>query len=70
MRMHLRPVMGAIPGVGVAGLPTPATTWVQLTLNGQPWGLYLAVEQIGQPFLQRHFGHCTSRRCNRDRVPI
>ncbi len=38
------------------GLPTPARTWVRLSLNDELWGLYLAVEQIGAPFLERSFG--------------
>ncbi|MDF2629287.1 MAG: putative inner spore coat protein [Symbiobacteriaceae bacterium] len=37
------------------GVPSPATTWVELTVNGKLWGLYLAVEQIGRPFLERNF---------------
>jgi spore coat protein CotH len=37
------------------GVPTPAMTWVRLTINGQLHGLYLAVEQIDQPFLARHY---------------
>jgi len=41
------------------GIPTPERTWVRLSLNGEPWGLYLAVEQVGTPFLERHFGEST-----------
>lgn len=37
------------------GVPTPATTWVNLTVNGELKGLFLAVEQIGQPYLERYF---------------
>lgn len=37
------------------GVPVPKTTWVELTVNGKLWGLYLAVEQIGRPFLERSF---------------
>ena len=37
------------------GVPTPATTWVNLTVNGERKGLFLAVEQIGQPYLERYF---------------
>lgn len=39
------------------GVPTPAMTWVRLTINGQLHGLYLAVEQIDQPFLARYFSN-------------
>lgn len=39
------------------GVPTPKTTWVRLTINGELWGLYLAVEQIGKPFLERSYGN-------------
>jgi spore coat protein H len=41
------------------GVPAPTTTWVELTVNGKLWGLYLAVEQIGRPFLQRNFADAT-----------
>jgi spore coat protein H len=38
------------------GISIPNMTWVRLTINSQLWGLYLAVEQVAQPFLERHFG--------------
>lgn len=41
------------------GVPAPTTTWVELTVNGKLWGLYLAVEQIGRPFLERNFADAT-----------
>ncbi|NLM25503.1 MAG: hypothetical protein GX208_05240 [Firmicutes bacterium] len=38
------------------GIPTPAVTYANLYINDQLWGLYLAVEGIEEPFLQRYFG--------------
>lgn len=38
------------------GVPAPRTVYVRLTVNGEPAGLYLGVEEIGKPFLKRHFG--------------
>ncbi len=37
------------------GVPAPRTLYVRLVVNGEPAGLYLAEEEIGKPFLQRHF---------------
>jgi spore coat protein CotH len=38
------------------GLPAPRTAFYRLYLNGQYEGLYLLVENIDKPFLQRTFG--------------
>ena len=38
------------------GIPTPACSYVQVLVNGQPWGLYLAVEETEEAFLDRYFG--------------
>lgn len=38
------------------GVPTPLHTYSSITLNGEPWGLYLAVESLEQSFAQRNFG--------------
>jgi spore coat protein CotH len=37
------------------GVPAPRTLYVRLEVNGEPAGLYLAEEEIGKPFLERHF---------------
>lgn len=37
------------------GVPAARTCYVNITINGEPWGLYLAVEQIDQAFLARNF---------------
>ncbi len=39
------------------GLPVPATSYAHITINGEEWGLYLAVEQIDEVFLERTFGN-------------
>jgi spore coat protein CotH len=37
------------------GLPTPGYSYVNVYVNGELWGFYLAVEQIGDAYLERHF---------------
>lgn len=39
------------------GLPTPKFSFVNLYVNGELRGLYLAVEQIGDAYLERNFGN-------------
>lgn len=36
------------------GVPSPLCSYVQLTVNGEPWGLYLAVEGVEDSFLARN----------------
>lgn len=36
------------------GVPTPLCSFVQLSVNGEPWGLYLAVEGVEEGFLERN----------------
>lgn len=38
------------------GVPTPATVYANVCINGQLQGLYLAVEGIESPFLERSYG--------------
>ncbi len=38
------------------GVPAPDTGYAQVTLDGQPLGLYLLVESVDQEFLDRRFG--------------
>ena len=35
-------------------VPAPLCSYVQLTVNGEPWGLYLAVEGVEESFLARN----------------
>lgn len=39
------------------GLPTPKYSYVNVYVNGELWGFYLAVEQIGDAYLKRNFGN-------------
>lgn len=39
------------------GLPTPKYSYVNVYVNGELWGFYLAVEQIGEEYLERNFGN-------------
>ena len=38
------------------GVPTPLRSFVWVTVNGQPWGLFLAVEEPEETFARRNFG--------------
>ena len=38
------------------GVPTPLRSFVWVTVNGQPWGLFLAVEEPEEAFARRNFG--------------
>ncbi|MEG6614922.1 CotH kinase family protein [Peptococcaceae bacterium 1198_IL3148] len=37
------------------GLPSPANSYMYVTINGKEWGLYLGVEQIDEIFIARNF---------------
>ena len=39
-----------------AGSPSIRTRHVALTVDGEPWGLYLAVEHVGRRYLSERFG--------------
>jgi len=39
------------------GLPTPEFSYVNVYVNGELRGLYLAVEQVGDSYLERNFGN-------------
>lgn len=39
-----------------AGVASPLCSYVYITVNGEDWGLYLAVEGIEESFLQRNYG--------------
>ena len=38
------------------GVPAPLTSFVYITVNGEDWGLYLAVEGVENAFLLRNYG--------------
>lgn len=38
------------------GVPAPLTSYVWVTVNGSPWGLYLAVEEPEDAFVRRNYG--------------
>jgi len=39
------------------GIPAPRCTFSRLYLNGEYWGLYSVVEDVGKTFLQQRFGN-------------
>lgn len=39
-----------------AGVASPLCSYVYITVNGEDWGLYLAVEGVEEAFLQRNYG--------------
>jgi len=39
------------------GVDSPLCSYVYITVNGEDWGLYLAVESIEDSFLQRNYGN-------------
>ncbi|SDG56954.1 CotH kinase family protein [Desulfosporosinus hippei] len=41
------------------GLPTPKYSYVNIYVNDELWGFYLAVEQIGDAYLERNFDNTT-----------
>ena len=40
--------------MGKMGVPSPLGSYAQITVNGEPWGLYLAVEGVEDGFLERN----------------
>lgn len=38
------------------GVPAPLCSYVDITVNGEDWGLYLAVEAVEDAFLTRNYG--------------
>ncbi|MBQ9492869.1 MAG: CotH kinase family protein [Oscillibacter sp.] len=43
--------------MGEFGVHAPLCSYVWITVNGQDWGLYLAVEGVEDSFLQRNYGN-------------
>ena len=42
--------------MGYFGVDAPLCSYVYLTVNGEDWGLYLAVEGVEESFLERNYG--------------
>lgn len=42
--------------MGDMGVASPLCSYVYVTVNGEDWGLYLAVEAVEDSFLQRNYG--------------
>ena len=42
--------------MGEFGVAAPLCSYVYITVNGEDWGLYLAVEGVEESFLQRSYG--------------
>lgn len=42
--------------MGYFGVDAPLCSYVFITVNGEPWGLYLAVEGVEEAFLTRNYG--------------
>lgn len=42
--------------MGEFGVAAPLCSYVYLTVNGEDWGLYLAVEGVEEAFLRRNYG--------------
>ena len=42
--------------MGKFGVDSPLCSYVYITVNGEDWGLYLAVEGVEESFLQRNYG--------------
>jgi len=38
------------------GVKTPACAFASISINGEPWGLYLAVEILDEDYLKRYYG--------------
>lgn len=43
--------------MGYFGVSAPLCSYVQILVNGEEWGLYLAVEGVEDSFLQRNYGN-------------
>ena len=43
--------------MGEMGVAAPLCSYVYITVNGEDWGLYLAVEGVEESFLQRNYGN-------------
>jgi len=53
-----------------AGVPSPAVTFAQVTLNGRKLGLYLMVEPTDKKFLKKHFRNATGNLYEGDNLDV
>ena len=51
--------------MGDFGVAAPLCSYVYLTVNGEDWGLYLAVEGVEEAFLRRNYGSATGNSTSR-----
>ena len=42
--------------MGAYGVDSPLCSYVYITVNGEDWGLYLAVESVEESFMERNYG--------------
>ena len=38
------------------GVPTPEYSYASISINGEPWGLYLAIEDIDERYIKKYYG--------------
>lgn len=38
------------------GVPTPEYSYASISINGEPWGLYLAIEDIDERYIEKYYG--------------
>ncbi len=43
--------------MGSAGVASPLCSYAQINVNGEEWGLYLAIESVQDSFLSRNYGN-------------
>lgn len=43
------------------GVPTPLCSYVWVTVNGEDWGLFLAIEEPEESFVRRNFGNACGK---------
>ena len=38
------------------GVPTPEYSYASISINGEPWGFYLAIEDIDERYIEKYYG--------------
>lgn len=38
------------------GVPTPEYSYASISINGEPWGLYLAIEDVDERYIEKYYG--------------
>ena len=56
--------------MGAFGVDAPLCSYVYITVNGQDWGLYLAVEGVEDGFLRRNYGSDSGELYKPDLYPL